>query len=492
MDFIEPLPNSGPYNSILVIVERLTKWAIFIPMTTCLNASGLADLVLSHVLPQHGLPDSIVSNRGTKFVSKFWRHLTDRLGIKLNLSTAYHPQTDGQTEHVNQVLEQYLCVFTSYHQDDWDRLLPQASFHYNNSSHSATHLTPFFTNFGYHPQWVQEIQSSTTSADVPDAVQVAVSLLDLHKLCADNIASANERYAAAYNRKHDPGPSFEVGDQVLLSMENIKTTRPTKKLDIRHSGPFRIHAKISSHTYQLDLLSEWRIFDIFHVSLLRPFIPPLFDSQIPTPSPPIELSEDVSVPIYQVANILNSCNNSSTGKLEYLVEWAGREGTTEQVSWQLPSELADNGADIAITEFHERYPAKPSINTNPPQPRRPPDRRRKKHPQASSSSNPPPLVPISSPTSSTSTPSHPTAPHTPTSEQPSNQLSSSSPKNSQNLIPPTTKTQSPLAPQTFLSAPNNQQIGRVGLSFQNSLQLPTQSTTGLPPAQVAPSNQKLV
>lgn len=223
-------------------------------------------------------------------------------------------------------------------------------------------------------------------------------------------------------------------------MENIKTTRPTKKLDIRHSGPFRIRAKISSHAYQLDLPSEWRIFDIFHVSLLRPFTPPLFDSQIPTPSPPIELSEDVTIPIYQVANILNSCNNSSTGKLEYLVEWAGREGTTEQVSWQLPSELADNGADIAIAEFHERYPAKPSIDTSPPRPRRPPDRHRKKHPQASSSSNPPPLVPISSPTSSTSTPSHPTAPHTPPSEQPSNQLSSSSPNNSQNLIPPTTKT----------------------------------------------------
>lgn len=182
----------------------------------------------------------------------------------------YHPQTDGQTEHVNQVLEQYLHVFTSYHQDNWDRLLPQASFHYNNSSHSTTHLTPFFANFGYHPRWVQEIQSSTTSADVPDAVQVAVSLLDLHKFCADNITSANERYAAAYNRKHDPGPSFEVGDQVLLSMENIKTTCPTKKLDIRHSGPFHIRTKISSHAYQLDLPSEWRIFDIFHVSLLHP------------------------------------------------------------------------------------------------------------------------------------------------------------------------------------------------------------------------------
>lgn len=439
MDFIEPLPTSGSYNSILVIVDRLTKWAIFIPTTTRLNASGLAELVLSHVLPQHGLPDSIVSDRGTKFVSKFWRHLTDRLGIKLNLSTAYHPQTDGQTERVNQVLEQYLRVFTSYHQDDWDRLLPQASFHYNNSSHSATHLTPFFANFGYHPRWIQEIQSTTSSADVPDAVQVAVSLLDLHKFCAENITSANERYAAAYNRQHDPGPSFEVGDQVLLSMENIKTTRPTKKLDIRHAGPFRIRAKISGHAYQLELPSDWRIFDIFHASLLRPFTSPLFDSQTPTPSPPIELSEDASIPAYQVANILNSRNNSSTGKLEYLVEWAGREGTTEQVSWQLPSDLTDNGADIPIAEFHERYPAKPSIDTTTPRQRRPPGRRRKKHPQALPSSDLHHSAPEFSQTSSpvTSTPSLPIAPYTPPSQPSSHHLSPSSPINPQPINPQT-------------------------------------------------------
>lgn len=386
MDFIEPLPNSGSFNSILVIVDRLTKWAIFIPTTTRLTAPGLAELVLSHVLPQHGLPDSIVSDRGTKFVSKFWRHLTDRLGIKLNLSTAYHPQTDGQTERVNQVLEQYLRIFTSYHQDDWDLLLPQASFHYNNSFHSATHLTPFFANFGYHPRWIQEIQSTSTSTDVPDAIQVAVSLLDLHKFCTDNITIANERYAATFNRKHTPGPSFEVGDQVLLSMENIKTIRPTKKLDIRNSGPFRVRAKISDHAYQIDIPPNWRIFDIFHVSLLRPFTPPFSNSQIPALSPPIELSEDVSLPVYQVANILNSRNNSSTGKLEYLVEWAGREGTNEQVSWQLPSDL--DHATIAIAEFHERYPSKPSSDTTPSRSRRPPGRHRKKHRQAPPSSDP--------------------------------------------------------------------------------------------------------
>lgn len=220
------------------------------------------------------------------------------------------------------------------------------------------------------------------------------------------------------------------------------------------------NGQFSSPLYQIELPPDWRIFNIFHVSLLRPFTP-LFDSQTPTPSPPIELSEDVSIPVYQVANILNSRNNSSTGKLEYLVEWAGREGTNEQVSWQLPSDLTDNGADTAIAEFHERYPAKPSNDTPPPRSRRPPGRPRKKPSQVSSSSDPQSSIPISTSTSASSqasppvipTPSLPNAPHTPPSEQQSNQLVSSSTDNSQNNSPAGSQTINPVSQTIPLISP---------------------------------------
>jgi transposase InsO family protein len=129
MDFIEQLPKSSKYDSILVIVDRLTKWAIFIPTTITLTSLGLAKLILDRLIGQHGLPNAIVSDRGSKFTSKLWRYLMSRLGIQLRLSTAFHPQTDGQTKRVNQVLEQYLRIFTSYNQDDWSTLLPQASCH---------------------------------------------------------------------------------------------------------------------------------------------------------------------------------------------------------------------------------------------------------------------------------------------------------------------------------------------------------------------------
>ena len=111
----------------------------------------MSDLLIREIFTRHGLPNSIVSDRGLKFIAKFWQSVTDKLRVKLNLSTVFHPQTDGQTERVNQSVEHYLRVFTSYNQDDWSTILGQASFAYNNTYHTATKLTPFFANFGYHP-----------------------------------------------------------------------------------------------------------------------------------------------------------------------------------------------------------------------------------------------------------------------------------------------------------------------------------------------------
>jgi transposase InsO family protein len=158
MDFIEPLPTSGGFDSILVVVDRLTKWAIFIPTTVRLTSPKLAQLIIDNVISQHGVPESIVSDRGSKFTSRFWGYVTSKLGVDLRLLTAYHPQTDGQTERVNQVLEQYIRMFGCHNQNDWSEKLGVASFVYNNSIHSATKYTPFFANFGYHPRWIDELQ----------------------------------------------------------------------------------------------------------------------------------------------------------------------------------------------------------------------------------------------------------------------------------------------------------------------------------------------
>src|SRR5882724_5550352 len=159
MDFIEGLPLSDGQDTILVVVCHLTKMALFIPMFCNIDAEDLACIFLSLVFAKHGTPTDIISDQGKHFISQFWRSLCQLLGIKSNLLTAYHPETDSQTEQVNQILEQYLWVYINYQQDDWVNLLPLAEFAYNHTSHSVTMVTPFFANKGFHPKLKVSLES---------------------------------------------------------------------------------------------------------------------------------------------------------------------------------------------------------------------------------------------------------------------------------------------------------------------------------------------
>jgi hypothetical protein len=152
VDFIVELPESHGYDVIMNVVDSVTKCAHFIPMHTTITAKGAARLYLRDVWKHHGTPRVVLSDRGSQFVAGFTRELYKLLGIKLATSTAYHPQTDGQTERVNQELEGYLRIFTSRRQDDWDELLPLGEFSHNNHVHSLTQQTPFMVDTGRHPR----------------------------------------------------------------------------------------------------------------------------------------------------------------------------------------------------------------------------------------------------------------------------------------------------------------------------------------------------
>ena len=149
-DMIVKLPESKGQDSILVVCDQHSKQAHFIPTSKETSSAGLARLFLHNVWKLHGLPDSIISDRGPTFASNMMKEINNLLGIKTKLSTAYHPQTDGQTERTNQELEQYLRMFVSQRQDDWVDWLPMAEFAHNNNTHSATKQTPFFLNSGRH------------------------------------------------------------------------------------------------------------------------------------------------------------------------------------------------------------------------------------------------------------------------------------------------------------------------------------------------------
>jgi hypothetical protein len=151
LDFITDLPLKQDLDSIFVIKDCFSKMAHFLPCSKAIDATQTADLFIKEIFRLHVFPKSIVSNRGPQFVSHFWRHLLSRLGVSVDLSSAHHPQTNGSTEIVNQLLEQYLRTYCSYHQDDWLSLLPLGEFVYNNSANAHSSTTPFFAFFAMNP-----------------------------------------------------------------------------------------------------------------------------------------------------------------------------------------------------------------------------------------------------------------------------------------------------------------------------------------------------
>jgi len=349
MDFIEGLPMSDTYENILVIICRLSKQGIFIPCHKEDMSMRLTELYLEHVFSKHGAPGDIISDRGKLFVSNFWRSLCELLSVKCNLSTAYHPETDGQTERLNQSLEQYIRLYVNYQQDNWKSLLPLCEFAYNNTPHSATQVSPFFANKGYHPKLDIGIDNVTSYA----AQQMATDLSELHAYLREQVGIAIAHYQTSTGSQRITPPDFKVGAYVWLNSKNIKTKRQSKKLDYRRFGPYRIIGKVSSHAFRLALPPSLKsIHPVFHVHLLEPHYPDDIPNRRSSPPPPIELEEQLE---YEVSTILDSRRHYR--RLQYLVEWSGYEDTVEQFSWE-PLENLQNATDH-LADFHCRHPTKP-------------------------------------------------------------------------------------------------------------------------------------
>ncbi|MBW0478010.1 hypothetical protein O181_017725 [Austropuccinia psidii MF-1] len=221
---------------------------IFIPTYSSITALDLAQIFISHVLSKNGLPISIVSDRGSLFVSSFWTQLCQQLKISRDLSTAFHPETDGQTGRVNQILEQYLWMYVSYHQDDWHTWLPLAKFSYNNAEHSSTKQSPFFTIYERNPSF----GSIYISQDTPTG-NLSTKFQSVQKAVKEELESAIKRFKKYADRNRAITPDFQPGDKVWLASKNMKTTRPTKKLSERWLGPFEVLKKIGSHACNLNL-----------------------------------------------------------------------------------------------------------------------------------------------------------------------------------------------------------------------------------------------
>ncbi|KAJ1040576.1 hypothetical protein NDA10_003651 [Ustilago hordei] len=243
LDFIEGLPtskkyDSKTYDSILVIVDRLTKFAILAPTHKTVTAKQTAVLLYGHMVRLFGYPDHMVSDRGRQFISGAWKAFAEQMGVKHSLSTAYHPQTDGQTERVNQVIEQYLRMYCNYEQNDWANLLDTAAFVYNNTVHNSIGVSPFFACYGWNPKAHPDIPQRLGVND-PGRFEYLMDGKEHCKYLQEQIREAQRRSVDQYNRKHKD-IEFKVGDMVYINRRNWKTRRPTPKLDTRFAGPYPV------------------------------------------------------------------------------------------------------------------------------------------------------------------------------------------------------------------------------------------------------------
>ncbi|GAA6018098.1 hypothetical protein JCM10207_006080 [Rhodosporidiobolus poonsookiae] len=352
LDFVVKLPTTPDgYDSILVVVDRFTKYAHFIPCTEAgTDASRFAQLFYDNIFAQHGLPDDIVSDRGAVFDSSFWRTLSRLTRTKLSMSTAYHPQSDGVTERLNQTLEQYLRMFVNYQQDDWRALLPLAQFCYNDSFHSAIKTTPFHAAYGFHPRFDVSFQPADDRFRDADATAFASRLATQNQVLRYELDLAAQRMKKQADKHRREAPRFDIGDLVWLNRKNIETTRQSRKLDSKFLGPYKIAAKVGESAYRLELPDEVRLHPVFHVSLLHPHRDNPFPDRIPQP-PPLTIVD--GQPELEVDTILDS--RTYYGKLQYLVRWRGFAPTHD--SWESADNLA-NAAEL-VENFHRLYPKKP-------------------------------------------------------------------------------------------------------------------------------------
>ncbi|MBW0474124.1 hypothetical protein O181_013839 [Austropuccinia psidii MF-1] len=353
MEFITQFPLSRNLDSILVVVDRFSKMAIFVPTYSTITSLDLAQLFISHVFSKNGLPISIVSDRGSVLFSSFWTQLCQQLKISRDISNSFHPKADEQTERVNQILEQYLWMYVSYHQNDWHTWLPLAEFAYNNAENSLTKQSPFFTIYGRNPSFY----SIHISQDTP-AGKLSKKPQSVQKVVKEELESAIKHFEKYVDRNREISPDFQPGDKVCLASTKIKTTRPTKRLSERWLGPFEVLKKIGSHAYHLKLPQQWKsVHPVFHVSLLEPVKQSTIPNGNQLPPPPVIVEEQEE---WEVAQVLDS--KLKRGTLWYLVEWKGFNEDPERTTWEPASSLT-NSPDL-VKDFHTLYPDKPGPNAS--------------------------------------------------------------------------------------------------------------------------------
>jgi transposase InsO family protein len=358
MDFKSAPKDKNGFDNIYVVIDRLSKQAVSIPCHKEVTAEGMARLFIRHIYSYFGPPDSIVSDRGPQFISRFWKEFCRILGVDVRLSTADHPQTDGQTEIMNEYNDHRLRPFVSYYQDDWSDLLPLMDYAQLTLPHSSLGmLSPFEVLYGYAPR---------TSFDWKDPQPGASNIEALSYRAANDLAqrmsqavecarqsikkaqAVKERVVNAHRRPVD----WKVGDKVWVSTKPWTTERPSKKLDQQMAGPYEVLEQVG-YSWRVKLPDSIKVHNVFPSDRLRKASEDPLPGQAEEPPPPIHVTGDAE---YEVEEILAS--KILRRRLYYRVHWSGHD---PDPTWYPASNF--KYAPHKLQAFHDKYP----LAAGPPQ-----------------------------------------------------------------------------------------------------------------------------
>lgn len=353
MDFRSFPTDKKGYDAALVIVDRFSKRPISIPCRKTATSEDVARMFIEHVYRHRGPPTTVVSDRGPQFISAFWDELCRILGVRLKLSTAYHAQTDGQTEIVNQHIVNRLRPFVSRYQDNWADLLPLIDFAAAALPSESTGASPFLIDCGYEPRtsfdWTPVGASASQDERVnrQRAQDTAKKMEDIWNAVSEQIQKTQDQQKKQADRRRRP-VDFDVGDRVWLSLRHYQTDRPNKKLDSQMAGPFSILERVGN-SYRLELPETMKIHPIFSPDKLRRAANDPLPGQVAEPPESIIVGDEQE---WEVEEVLASRLNRH--RLQYQVKWIGFD---EDRTWYPAANF--KGSPHRLRDYHQRYPDKP-------------------------------------------------------------------------------------------------------------------------------------